>query len=151
MISHPRLTIGAIITMPSSRLALLRYGFSSASLLSASIGQLAIFAILARALGPAEFGQFVQITALTAIAIQLCGLGAGDCFMRRVSRDPAAYRDMLGHNLILIVATGAILVGLGVPAIFYVLHAWMGNNISLLSNYASACQQHYPDSLRPHC
>lgn len=119
--------------MPTSRPALLRYGFSSASLLSASLAQLATFAILARALGPAEFGQFVQITALTAIAIQLCGLGASDCLMRRVSRDPASYRRMIGHNLILIGATGALIVGIGVPAIFYLTHAWMGINISLLS------------------
>jgi len=85
---------------------------SSGSLASASLAQLATFAILARSLGPAEFGLFVQISAITAIAIQICGLGASDCLLRRVSRQPGSYASLLGHNLLLIGLTGVAL-GLG--------------------------------------
>jgi hypothetical protein len=74
------------------------YLLSSGSLAAASLAQLVTFAILARALGPAEFGLFVQISAVTAIAVQICGLGASDCLLRRVAREPASYPDLLGHN-----------------------------------------------------
>src|ERR1700684_761235 len=90
------------------------YLLSSGSLAMASLAQLATFAILARALGPAEFGLFVQISAVTAIAVQICGLGASDCLLRRVSREHASYPILLGHNLVLIGLTGAVLVFGGV-------------------------------------
>jgi O-antigen/teichoic acid export membrane protein len=92
------------------------YLLSSGSLASASLAQLVTFAILARALGPAEFGLFVQITAVTAIAVQICGLGASDCLLRRVSREPGSYPSLLGHNLILIGFTGLLLVLGGIAA-----------------------------------
>src|ERR1700712_2875429 len=86
------------------------YLLSSGSLATASLAQLATFAILARALGPAEVGLFVQISAVTAIAVQICGLGASDCLLRRVSREPESYPGLLGHNLVLIGLTGIVLV-----------------------------------------
>ena len=89
------------------------YLLSSGSLASASLAQLATFAILARALGPAEFGVFVQLSAVTAIAIQVCGLGASDCLLRRISRDRESYPVMLGHNLLLIAFSGMVLVAAG--------------------------------------
>jgi len=92
------------------------YLLSSGSLAAAALSQLVTFAILARALGPTEFGLFVQISAVTAIAVQLCGLGASDCLLRRVSRQPASYPSLLGHNLLLIGLSGALLVVGGVAA-----------------------------------
>jgi O-antigen/teichoic acid export membrane protein len=97
------------------------YLLSSGSLAMAAISQLATFAILARALGPAEFGLFVQISAVTAIAVQLCGLGASDCLLRRVSREPERYPALLGHNLLLIASSGIVLVLVGVAG----LSAWL--------------------------
>ena len=93
---------------------IISYLLSSGSLAAASLAQLATFAILARGLGPTEFGLFVQISAITAIAVQICGLGASDCLLRRVSREPASYPGLLGHNLALIGLTGAMLVAGGV-------------------------------------
>jgi O-antigen/teichoic acid export membrane protein len=90
------------------------YLLSSGSLASASLAQLITFAILARALGPAEFGLFVQISAVTAIAVQICGLGASDSLLRRVSVEPGSYPLLLGHNLLLIGVTGIVLVFGGV-------------------------------------
>jgi O-antigen/teichoic acid export membrane protein len=92
------------------------YLLSSGSLASAALSQLVTFAILARALGPAEFGLFVQVSAVTAVAVQLCGLGASDSLLRKVSREPASYPVLLGHNLLLIGLSGAILVAVGVAA-----------------------------------
>uniref|UniRef100_A0A9E7ZYC6 Lipopolysaccharide biosynthesis protein n=1 Tax=Bosea sp. NBC_00436 TaxID=2969620 RepID=A0A9E7ZYC6_9HYPH len=102
------------------RPALVGYLMSSGALASAAFSQLVTFAILARALGPIEFGLFVQISAVTAIAVQLCALGASDCLLRRVSREPGSYAALLGHNLCLIAVTGAMLVSGGALA----LSAW---------------------------
>ncbi|WP_349236890.1 lipopolysaccharide biosynthesis protein [Bosea sp. Tri-54] len=99
-----------------ARPILLSYLLSSGSLATASLSQLVTFAILARALGPTEFGLFVQVSAVIAVAVQLCGLGASDCMLRRVSRDPDSYPSLLGHNLLLIGLSGAVLVVGGVAA-----------------------------------
>ena len=99
----------------------LSYAASSGSLVAASAAQLLTFGLLARALGPAQFGLFVQVTALTTVAAQVCGLGASDCLIRRVAQDPRAYPAMLGHALLLIAGTGAGLVALGLA----VLPAWI--------------------------
>lgn len=101
--------------------ALVSYLLSSGSLASAALSQLATFAILARSLGPSEFGLFVQISAVTAVAVQVCGLGASDCLLRRVARQPQSYTSLLGHNLLLIGLTGAALVLGGVAA----MSAWL--------------------------
>ena len=95
----------------------IRYLLSGGALAVASAAQLATFAILARALGPRQFGLYVQFTAAAAIAVQLCGFGASDCLIRRVSRDRSLYPALLGHNVILILASGALLVGVGVPLV----------------------------------
>lgn len=99
-----------------NRPILLSYLLSGGALASAALSQLVTFAILARSLGPAEFGLFVQISAVTAVAIQLCGLGASDCLLRGLSRDPGSYARLLGHNLLLIGFSGGVLVIGGVAA-----------------------------------
>lgn len=88
------------------------YVMSGGSLASASIAQLATFAILARALGPTEFGLFVQVAAVCAIGVQICGLGASDSLFRRIVQAPEIYPDLLGHNLLLIGLSAAVLVPL---------------------------------------
>lgn len=93
-----------------ARPILINYLLSGGSLGTAALSQLVTFAILARALGPAEFGLFVQISAVIAVAVQLCGFGASDCLLRRVSREPESYPSLLGHNLLLIGLSGAVLV-----------------------------------------
>lgn len=99
-----------------ARPILLDYLLSGGSLAAASLSQLVTFAILARALGPSEFGLFVQVSAVIAVAVQICGLGASDCLLRRVSREPESYASLLGHNLLLIGLSGAVLVVGGVAA-----------------------------------
>jgi len=88
----------------------LSYLASGGSLIIASASQLVTFAVLARSLGVDHFSVFVAITAFTAVAVQLCGLGAMDSLVRRVSRDRSTYPVMLGHNLLLTLSTGGILM-----------------------------------------
>lgn len=89
---------------------LLLYAGSTVSLMVGSAAQLLTFAILARALGVEQFGLLMMVTALTNLAVQVCGLGGTETMVRRVARDPALYPQALGHNLILIGASGAVLV-----------------------------------------
>lgn len=91
----------------------LSYLASGGSLIIASASQLVTFAVLARSLGVDQFSVFVAITAFTAVAVQLCGLGAMDSLARRVSRDRSTYPVMLGHNLLITLSTGGILMLLG--------------------------------------
>jgi O-antigen/teichoic acid export membrane protein len=100
---------------------MLSYAASSGSLLIANAAQLVTFAILARSFGAIEFGVFVSVTAVTSIAVHLCGLGASECLVRRVARDHFMYPVMLGHNLILTATSGIVLVILGIA----ILPFWM--------------------------
>jgi O-antigen/teichoic acid export membrane protein len=88
----------------------LTYFGSTASLVVSSGAQLLTFAILARHLGVEQFGLLMTITAATSLGVQLCGLGASETMVRRVANDPTIYRAALGHNLILIGASGSILI-----------------------------------------
>ncbi|MET3926726.1 lipopolysaccharide biosynthesis protein [Devosia sp. 2618] len=103
----------------------LSYLASGGSLITSSAAQLLTFAILARSLGVLEFSYFVGLTAITAVAVQLCGLGAQEALVRRVARDWSVFPVMLGHNIIMSAATGAILVvaGLFVLPLFFTLSA----------------------------
>ncbi len=115
------------------RPALVSYLMSSGALASAALSQLVTFAILARALGPSEFGLFVQISAVTTIAVQLCGLGASDCLLRRVAREPGGYAALLGHNLCLIGLTGVVLVVAGTAALSGWLRLSAGPTVDALT------------------
>lgn len=100
---------------------ILSYAASGGSLIVGAAAQLATFAILARWLGVHEFGLFIAITAVTSIAVHICGLGAMECLVRRVARDRAIYPAMLGHNILLTAASGAalLLAGAAVLPVFF--------------------------------
>lgn len=127
----------------TSRLASLRaflpmltsYGASGASLVMSSVAQLMTFAILARFLGVNEFSLFVAITAVSNIAVHLCGLGASECLVRRVARDHAMYPALLGHNIILISITGILLVlsGTAILPFFFQLAESRSQNYLLIA------------------
>ncbi|URQ74455.1 MAG: lipopolysaccharide biosynthesis protein [Candidatus Ochrobactrum gambitense] len=110
---------------------LLSYAASSGSLFAANVAQLLTFAILARYLGSHEFGLFVTVMAITAIANYICGLGGAECLVRRVAQNPDIYPAMLGHNIILIVTSGIVLVILGM----IVLPFWLESVPEFASNY----------------
>jgi O-antigen/teichoic acid export membrane protein len=111
------------------------YLASGGSLVLGSAAQLLTFAILARWLGVHEFSVFVAITAVANIAVHLCGLGAMECLVRRVARDRALYPQMLGHNVILTVASGAALVlsGAVVLPFFFTLSPDPVTNVAVIT------------------
>lgn len=113
--------------------SLLSYMASSGSLIMASAAQLVTFAILARFLGASEFGMFITIMAVTSIAVHLCGMGAAECLLRRVAQDKAIYPALLGHNLILIGASGSLLIIAGMLILPY----WVSFSTDPLTNQIS--------------
>lgn len=111
----------------------LSYIASSGSLLISSAAQLLTFAILARFLGVDEFSVFIAVTAVSAVAMAICGLGGTEALIRRVAREPRLYPDFLGHNILLSGGTGLVLMagGLAILPVVYPLASDGWSNFGL--------------------
>lgn len=94
--------------------------------------QLVIFVIIARVLGPSEFGKLMIATSVTAIAAMLCGLGSHETPVRRIPRKPEQYPEIFGHCLSVHLATAIIIV----PASAYLISRVAG--LPLASSIALA-------------
>jgi O-antigen/teichoic acid export membrane protein len=106
----------------SHRLSAVVSYVSSTAAMAIGIGsQLVAFVFLARYLGIEQFGLLMTITAATTLALNVCGLGAGEAFIRRVAREPALYPRLLGHGLILTFATGLALSMLTVAGLYWLV------------------------------
>ena len=90
---------------------------SSGALLASSAAMLLTFGLLARHMGHEQFALNATITALTNLGVQICGLGSQESLVRRVAQDGSFYPEMLGHVHILNIATGAVLILVGLIAI----------------------------------
>lgn len=64
--------------------------------------QLLVFALSARALGPAAFGGLAAVYAVAAIATDAAGLGGDQAMVRAAARDPAGFPRAWGHALALL-------------------------------------------------
>lgn len=103
--------------VPSGRVRALRrrlplvglYLGSTGSLMIGTGAQLVAFVVLARHLGVAQFGLLMTITAATNLGAQLCGIGANEGLVRRVARDVSEYPLLLGHTILLMLISGAVL------------------------------------------
>jgi O-antigen/teichoic acid export membrane protein len=71
--------------------------------------QSAYFVIIARALGPEQYGAFVGATALSAILSPFSSLGSGNLLIKNVSRNPQVFREYWGNTLIVTFISGAFL------------------------------------------
>ncbi len=74
------------------------------------MAQTGYFILLARALGPREYGEFVAITALIAIVAPFAGMGAGNLLIKNVARDRAAFAQAWGNALTVLAASGGALL-----------------------------------------
>lgn len=90
---------------------------SSGALLASSAAMLLTFGLLARHMGHEQFALNATITALTNLGVQICGLGSQESLVRRVAQNRAFYPEMLGHVHVLNLATGAVLIVLGLVVI----------------------------------
>jgi O-antigen/teichoic acid export membrane protein len=85
------------------------------------IVQAGYFVLIARALGPHEYGAFVGATALIAIVSPFSGAGAGNLLVKNVSRDKSLFSVYWGNALFMVAATGLLLLAIIVLIAHWVL------------------------------
>lgn len=68
--------------------------------------QAGYFVIIARVLGPEQYGAFVGVTALISILAPFASLGGGNLLIKNVSRNKALFAEYWGNALWLIVVSG---------------------------------------------
>jgi O-antigen/teichoic acid export membrane protein len=72
--------------------------------------QAAYFVILARLLGPVQYGVYAGAFALASLVAQYSSLGTGTVFLRYVSTDHSAFAVYWGNILVVTLAVGGTLV-----------------------------------------
>jgi len=102
--------------------AMLLYISSTFSLTVGIVAQSAALVVLARFLGTEQFGYLATITAATNLGAPWCGLGGAEALRRRASRDPSLYPNLLGHSLILLSVSGAVLTLITIAALSFFVH-----------------------------
>ncbi len=68
--------------------------------------QAAYFVIIARSLGPEQYGAFVAVVAIAAILSPFVGLGTSNLIIRNVVQDRAAFSDSWGNGLFITAVSG---------------------------------------------
>ena len=68
--------------------------------------QAGYFVIIARVLGPEQYGAFVGVTALISILAPFASLGGGNLLIKNVSRNKALFAEYWGNALWMIVVSG---------------------------------------------
>lgn len=71
--------------------------------------QAVYFVLIARSLGPKEYGAFVAMTSLVAIAAPFAGFGCTVVLLKYVSRDRSVLRSYWGNGLLTIAVSGSLL------------------------------------------
>lgn len=74
--------------------------------------QAVYFVLIARALGSREYGLYVGVLAVVAIAAPFASLGAGNLLIKHVARDPGTFSRQWGKALLTTVLSGTLLLGL---------------------------------------
>jgi O-antigen/teichoic acid export membrane protein len=72
--------------------------------------QFLYFVLLARALGPAEYGAFVGVLALVIFLSPFASWGSGNLLIKHVARDPARFPERWGAALATTLLSGSLLV-----------------------------------------
>jgi O-antigen/teichoic acid export membrane protein len=75
------------------------------------IVQAGYFILIARALGPKEYGAFVGAVALIALVAPFASLGAGNLLVKNVSRDRSVFSEYWGNALFVSAVSGILLLG----------------------------------------
>ena len=71
--------------------------------------QAAYFVIIARCLGPEQYGGFIAATALANVISPFVGLGSGNLLVKNVARDRRLFPEYWGNGLMMTVVSGSVL------------------------------------------
>ncbi len=69
------------------------------------------FVIIARCLGPGQYGGFVAATALVNIIAPFSGMGSGNLLIKNVTQNKSLFAVYWGNGLLVTLITGMVLVG----------------------------------------
>ena len=86
---------------------------------------LALFVLLARMLGPGDYGAFAAVAALVTIVSTFAGLSCELVLVKNVARDPGRFGAAFGHGLILLLLTAPLLTAVSLLAVDLLLGAWI--------------------------
>ena len=67
------------------------------------------FIIIARCLGPGQYGGFIAATALTGVISPFVGLGCGALLIKNVARERPLFREYWGNGLLMTFVSGCVL------------------------------------------
>ena len=79
------------------------------------------FLLMARSLGPQQYGAFVAVVAAVAVAYPFVGNGSGNLMVKHVARHRRRLPECLGNALFMTLASGLLLSVVVVPACLLVL------------------------------
>ncbi len=85
------------------------------------------FILIARALGAREYGEYVGVLALVAVAAPFATLGSGNLLIKHVAREPHGFARHWGKALGTTLLTGTILLGL----VTLVARLWLPASVPL--------------------
>jgi O-antigen/teichoic acid export membrane protein len=93
------------LASPLARNTLWALGGSGMRLLIQAI----YFIIIARCLGPGQYGGFIAATALTGVISPFVGLGCGLLLIKNVSRERRLFSEYWGNGLLMTLVSGTVL------------------------------------------
>ncbi len=96
------------------------------------IVQAGYFILIARALGPRQYGAFVGVTALAAVVSPFTGLGWGNLLVKNVSRDRALFAEYWGNALLVTGVSAGLLLAVVLSASRLLLPASIASTLVLL-------------------
>ncbi|MCU1315416.1 MAG: hypothetical protein JWN63_738 [Candidatus Acidoferrum typicum] len=74
--------------------------------------QAGYFIVMARSLGPQQYGAFVAVTALVAVAAPFVGIGTDRLLIKNVAMDRSSVSECFGNGIVMTLASGMISAGL---------------------------------------
>jgi len=79
------------------------------------------FFLMARSLGPRQYGAFVAVVAVVAVACPFVGNGSGNLMVKHVARERRLLPECLGNALVMTLVSGLLLSVAVAPICFLVL------------------------------
>ena len=89
--------------------------------------QAVYFILIARALGSRDYGAYVGVLAVVAIAAPFASLGSGNLLIKHVAREPHTFARHWGRALATTLLTGTILLGI----VTIVAKLWLPTSVPL--------------------
>src|SRR5690348_9703677 len=83
--------------------------------------QAVYFIIIARCLGPSQYGGFVAVTALASVISPFVGMGTGSLLIKNVARDKDLFAEYWGNGLLITLASGLVLLAFVIGVCLVVL------------------------------